>query len=119
MTDLIEYRVRSVERFIVTRFSRTASATVYGEEKDVSSSSQHGEFDNFETAYAVAYALCKAEHQQLGYAVDDERIQYPLSHPPGTVMSLCPSFHSQEEIEAVGSQIVNKEGELEELAKNG
>lgn len=68
MQDLIEYKVRAVTRYVVTRF----------EQQDRSSgSSGCGEFDNFDTAYAVGYALCKAEHDRLGWPVGDERIRYP------------------------------------------
>lgn len=68
MSDLIEYRVRPVTRYIVTRYA------VDAERREAT---QHGEFDNFETAYEVGYALCKAEHGRLGWPLDDNRIQYP------------------------------------------
>ena len=68
MSDLIEYKVRPVTRYVVTRFERKGSA---------GGCEQHGEFDNAETAYAVAYALCRAEHERLGWPLEDERIQYP------------------------------------------
>lgn len=79
METKIEYRVRPVTRYIVTRFEQeydpagiSASAGFTGEK---------GEFPNFDTAYAVAYALCKAEHERLGYPLDDERIKYPAPGP--------------------------------------
>ena len=65
MTDLIEYKVRPVTRYVVTRFESGAG------------SAQQGEFDNADSAHAVAYALCRAEHERLGWPVGDERIQYP------------------------------------------
>lgn len=68
MPDLIEYKVRPVTRYIVTRFEREGARSLSG---------QQGEFDNAETAYDVAYALCRAEHERLGWPVGDERIQYP------------------------------------------
>ena len=37
-----------------------------------------GEYENRDVAHAVAYALCKADHDRLGYGVDDPRIQYPV-----------------------------------------
>lgn len=37
----------------------------------------HGEYDNADVAYQVGYALCKAEHDRLGWPIDDERIKYP------------------------------------------
>lgn len=68
MTDLIEYKVRPVTRYVVTRYERRGNA---------GGSEQQGEFDNAATAYAVGYALCRAEHERLGWPVGDERIQYP------------------------------------------
>lgn len=72
--DRIEYRVRPVTRYIVTRFHRNATNTVGG-------SVGKGEFDNPETAYAVAYALAREEHERLGYPPGDDRIQYPAPPP--------------------------------------
>ena len=71
MKELIEYRVRPVTRYFVTR---------YHEHGPMAGSTSHGEFDNADTAYHVAYALAKAEHGQLGWPIGDERLQYPL-HP--------------------------------------
>jgi len=73
MTELIEYRVRPVTRYIVTRFYQKHSEIVCSG----SGSSQHGEFDNPTTAYAVAYALARQEHERLGWPLDDDRIKYP------------------------------------------
>lgn len=70
--DTVEYRVRPVTRYIVTRYERTESAGVSG-----GCVQQRGEYDNAETAYEVGYALCKAEHERLGWPPADERIQYP------------------------------------------
>lgn len=66
----IEYRVRPVTRYIVTRHHESEDGRTGG-------SVGKGEFDNYDTAYAVAYALCKEEHHRLGYPLDDERIKYP------------------------------------------
>ncbi|GAA0235988.1 hypothetical protein LNAOJCKE_0940 [Methylorubrum aminovorans] len=66
---LVEYRVRPVTRFIVTR---------YEEDKHGSSSEPKGEFDNEGNAYGVAYALCSYEHGKLGWPLDDTRIKYPV-----------------------------------------
>lgn len=66
----IEYAVRKVERFIITRFEQTACGRGAG-------SSGKGEYDNADVAYEVAYALCKAEHERLGWPIGDERIRYP------------------------------------------
>jgi hypothetical protein len=68
MTTLIEYRVRPVTRYVVTRYEADGAAAGSG---------PMGEYANEETAYAVAYALCKADHERLGWPPGDERIQYP------------------------------------------
>ena len=67
MTE-VEYRVRPVERFVVTRWYQFAGS---GGVETL------GEYGNYEIAYAVAYALCKTEHEKLGYSIDDPRVQYP------------------------------------------
>mgnify|MGYP000872251708 CR=1 FL=1 len=69
---LIEYRVRPVGRYIVTRFEdgrEDGPAKCWVETL--------GEYENGAVAYEVAYALCKAEHDRLGWPVDDSRIVYP------------------------------------------
>ena len=66
----IEYRVRPVTRYIVTRFEENDAGTSGG-------CRECGEYDNMETAYAVGTALCKVEHEKLGYPLGDERIIYP------------------------------------------
>jgi len=66
--EKIEYRVRPVTRFVVTR---------YEESDQCGGSKVLGEYDNKEVAYGVGYALCKAEHDRLGYAPGDMRIIYP------------------------------------------
>lgn len=71
METKIEYRVRPVTRFIVTRYHKSG---------DAGGVDTLGEYDNHETAYAVGYALCKAEHERLGWPIGDERILYP-EHP--------------------------------------
>lgn len=69
----VEYRVRKVERFIVTKYEFDG---VEGRVCDAGSQ-MIGEYGSYETAYAVACAMCKEAHQQLGYPVDDVRVQYP------------------------------------------
>lgn len=68
--DKIEYRVRPVTRYIVTRYEEKGGASQ-------AAVRMASEFDNADTAYEVGYALCKAEHDRLGYAPGDERIIYP------------------------------------------
>ena len=66
----IEYRVRPVTRYHVTRWYESVNGKSGGSESK-------GEFDSEETAYAVAYALTRAEHERLGYPIGDERVKYP------------------------------------------
>lgn len=67
----IEYRVKRVERFIVTRYQQdeglpTASIRQIGKE-----------FDNFETAYEVGYALAKGDQERLGLHPGDDGVIFP------------------------------------------
>lgn len=67
--EKIEYRVRPVVRFVVTRYEQSGDGSA--------SVDTRGEYDNVEMAYEVGYALCKADHDLLGWPPGDERIQYP------------------------------------------
>ena len=69
----VEYRVRPVTRYIVTRFHEDKRPD--GTEKG--SSELKGEFHSHEAAYEIAYALARDEHERLGYPIGDGRIQYP------------------------------------------
>lgn len=67
----IEYRVKRVERFIVTRYeeakeSGTASVRQVGKE-----------FDSFDTAYEVGYALARADQERLGLSTGDDGVIFP------------------------------------------
>ena len=73
----IEYRVRPVTRYVVTRFEGFPAPL-----ESKGSCTTKGEFENHATAYSVAYALCKEEHERLGYPAGDERIQYPDNRTP-------------------------------------
>lgn len=75
MSKIVEYRVRPVTRFIVTRCHSEDDGPRQG-----GGVGQCGEFQNEQMAYDVGYALCRAEHEQLGYPADDARIKYPV--PP-------------------------------------
>lgn len=66
----VEYKVREVTRYVVTRWHRNGDDGSAGVETK-------GEFDNSIVAYQVAYALCRDEHERLGYPLGDERVQYP------------------------------------------
>ncbi|MDO9428424.1 MAG: hypothetical protein Q7T93_16530 [Methylobacterium sp.] len=66
--EKIEYRVRPVERCVVTRFVQEDGKTRV---------ETKGEYASPEIGHEVGYALCKAEHDALGWEPGDERIQYP------------------------------------------
>jgi hypothetical protein len=71
----LEYRVRPVTRYIVTRYANTDA-----NKPNVASSGSvemRGEYDSPQVAESVAYALCKQEHEHLGWPVGDDRIRYP------------------------------------------
>lgn len=72
---MIEYRVRPVTRYVVTRFESEKVPPGVGTTAGVSRTL--GEYENDDTAYQVGYALCRAEHEQLGYPLGDMRIIYP------------------------------------------
>lgn len=74
MTEKIEYRVRMVPRYIVTRYHEFEGG------RAACGSETRGQYDNADVAYEVATALCKAEHERLGWDLGDERIQYPLPY---------------------------------------
>lgn len=84
----IEYRVRPVTRYIVTRY----------EEKDdnrqTASVSTLGEYENENVAYEVGYALCRAEHERLGYPPGDERINYPQRPGMSVSVSAFPAMEA-------------------------
>ena len=76
----VEYRVRPVTRYIVTRYFE--GMPVENEpgnlsKKTATGSEFKGVFDSYDIAYQVGYALAKEEHARLGYPVGDERIKYP------------------------------------------
>ena len=64
----LEYRVNKIERYIVTRFTDNEGGC---------SVEERGQYASQEMANEVAYALCKLEHQGLGWEAGDERIKYP------------------------------------------
>ncbi len=71
--DIIEYKVRPVIRWVVTRFHSTGRSA---------GSEGRGEFDHFQTARDVGYALCSQEHRTLGWDPGDDRIRYPKDNSP-------------------------------------
>lgn len=67
----IEYKVRPVTRFVVTKYSE--GIPVDG----CAQSECKGEFDNPVVAYQVAYALAKEDQSRHGFDLGDERIIFP------------------------------------------
>ena len=69
----LEYRVRKVERYIITRYEE--------DDEGGAASSVRGEYESADQAWETAYALCQLEHEKhLGWPIDDPRVQYPR-HP--------------------------------------
>lgn len=71
---LIEYKIRPVTRYVVTRFE-TSGPDENG--RGDGSSTEIGTYPSGDVAYEVGYALAKAEHDRLGFPPGDERIIYP------------------------------------------
>lgn len=69
----IEYRLRPVTRYVITR---------YEIDEKLGGIRTVGEYCTHDTAFEVAYALCRAEHERLGWAPGDERIIYPIALQP-------------------------------------
>jgi len=65
---MIEYSVRPVTRYFVTRYS--ADGSTAGVETK-------GEYESHDVAHQVAYALCKAEHDAAGTGPGDVNFVYP------------------------------------------
>lgn len=69
-----EFRVKRIERFIVTRHEVSESGCT-GSNRQIGNP-----FDNADTAYEVAYALARQEAEMKGYGPGDMRLIYPR-HP--------------------------------------
>lgn len=63
MTE-IEYRLRPVTRFVLTRYDKDGSKPL-------------GEFDNADLAYEAGHAMAFEERETLGWPPGDERIKFP------------------------------------------
>jgi hypothetical protein len=66
----IEYRVKRITRYVITKHEESLCGRI-------GSTIEKGTYDNADIAYEVAYALCKQDHERLGYGPGDERIIYP------------------------------------------
>ena len=67
--DFVEYKVRRVERFVVTRFQELKNGA-----SGVVTLSEHPGWD---TAFTVAEALAKQEASLRGMSPFDERMRFP------------------------------------------
>jgi len=82
----VEYQVREVKRYIVTRYENEVTQRDIDTDSEASGKSSiqgSGEYPNWDMAYQVGYALARLEHEQLGYDLGDMRIKYPQSVPEG------------------------------------
>lgn len=103
MTDEIhEYRVRPVTRYIVTSFHQTPDGKADGR--------GHGEFENADTAYQVARALCREKHEELGYELGDDRIKYPIEPGLSECIRSCDPRLVEGEVTTSGQTISNALG---------
>lgn len=69
----VEYRVKSVTRYIVTRFEEES----HDDGSESGGCEGFGEFNNFVSAYKVAFGLCKSEHDEFGVDRKDGEFIYP------------------------------------------
>ena len=68
----VEYRVREVTRYVVTR---------YYESGKIKSSATRGEFENLHTAQQVAFALCRVEDIDSKDDPSRPKFKYPNVYP--------------------------------------
>ena len=80
----VEYRVKAVTRYIVTRYERV-------ERPDGGQANTRGlgEFPTYQQAYDIGYALAKSEHEQRGWEPGDARMRYPEMLPAAPVERLA------------------------------
>jgi hypothetical protein len=68
---MIEYRVKRVERFIVTRYEESEGGHT-GSVRQIGN-----EYDGFEVAYEVGYALARADQERLALPPGDMSVVFP------------------------------------------
>lgn len=73
----VEYRVKPVTRYIVTKCENWGTPQGDKDERKVT---EIGEHLNADVAWEIAYALAKQMHEMIGWPPGDERITYPI-HP--------------------------------------
>jgi len=72
----VEYRIKPITRYVVTRYEE-------GPDGKSGSVTERGTYDNADIAWEVGYAMCKLDHERMGYPLDDMRVRYPV-HPNDT-----------------------------------
>lgn len=103
--EMIEYKVRPVTRYVVTRYEGS---------KDAGSCVERGTFSSQEVAHEVAYALARETHERLGWPIGDERIQYPR-HP----LDQSPREVSSQEFSVPVGNVLDGARDLSEVAVIG
>lgn len=87
MARYVEFRVRPVTRFVITRYERDGMAAA---------SRMCGEYESEDLAYDIGYALARQTREDMGEPVGSERVIFPQrpGYPPGNplapVMSTSP-----------------------------
>jgi hypothetical protein len=72
---MIEYKIRPVTRFVVTRYSDDLDPNG----KNHPSSDVKGVFDNFSIAYNIGYALAREEFSRRAIDLQDPGFVFPAS----------------------------------------
>ncbi len=73
----VEFRVREVTRYIVTRHDERTADAQGKLGTSPSSTREMGEFDNYNIAFDVAQALARAETTYRGVPIDHDSVIYP------------------------------------------
>ena len=102
----IEYRVRPVTRYIVTRYVHSEIDPDNARFLAKAGSSTHGEYDNADTAYEVGYALAKAEADRLNYPPGDLRMVFPR-HPDEETSANIPFAPKRPMLGGVSAEITD------------
>ena len=72
MQKIVEYKVRPITRYVVTRFESSVDGHA-----ECGQSTQCGVYDSEGVAHEVGYALCRAEHDRSGLPSDSMQFIYP------------------------------------------
>jgi hypothetical protein len=103
----IEYRVKPVTRYIVTRHE---DASTSPDVKSGAVTQIGNEYDTADVAYQVGYAVCKVEHERLGWPIDNMRIKYPQDPSAVSTQGI------PEEFNAVPGEFIRVSGVIDKLS---